>query len=161
MRQLSIILAYLIGLSSPSMAQDFKKGIMAYRAGDYTAAIKEWRPLAMTGDPGAQFLLGATYDYGHGVVQNYEEAAAWYRRAAEQGHSSAQYYIGFMYESGRGVPKNNIIAHMWFDIAASNLSEVGRENRSIIAKKMSPYAISKAKAMATECLNSNYKKCDD
>ena len=141
------------------MAQDFRKGIEAYRAGDYTAAIREWRPLAIAGDPGAQFLLGATYDYGHGVIQDYEEAATWYRLAAEQGHSSAQYYIGFLYESGRGVLQDNTIAYMWFNIAASNRSEVGRENRDIIAKKMSPYEISKAQAMTTECVNNNYKKC--
>ena len=159
MRQLIVILAYLIMIVSPSVAQDFRKGIEAYKAGDYTTAIREWWPLAMTGDPGAQFLLGATYDYGHGVIQDNEEAATWYRLAAEQGHSSAQYYIGFMYESGRGVPQDNTIAYMWFNIAASNLSEVGRENRDLIAKKMIPSAISKAKELATECIASNYKKC--
>ena len=161
MRYLSIIAAHLLILSSPSVAQDFKKGIVAYQTGDYTAAILEWKPLAIAGDSGAQFLLGATFEYGHGVVQNKKEAAKWYRKAAEQGHSSAQYYLGSLYESGQGVTQDNTIAYMWFNISALNLSEVGRENRSIIAKKMSPYAISKAKAMATECLNSNYKKCDD
>ena len=159
MRQLIIILAYMIMHASPSVAQDFRKDIEAYRAGDYTTAIREWWPLAMAGDSGAQFLLGATYDYGHGVVQDYEEAAKWYRLAAEQGHSSAQYYTGFMYESGRGVLQDNTIAYMWFDIAASNLSEVGKENKDLIAKKMIPSAISQAQDMATECIASNYKKC--
>ena len=100
MKHSSIIIACLVTLSSPSAAQDFKEGIEAYRAGDYKVAITKWTPLAMTGHPGAQFLLGASYDYGHGVVQDYVKATKWYQLAAEQGHSSAQYYIGLMYESG-------------------------------------------------------------
>ena len=106
---------------------DLETGFSAYRAGDYKVAITKWTPLAMTGHPGAQFLLGASYDYGHGVVQDYVKATKWYQLAAEQGHSSAQYYIGLMYESGRGVIQNNIMAHMWFNLSASNYSEVGRE----------------------------------
>ena len=159
MKNLIIISAFLMTLASPMGAKSFKKGIEAYKAGDYAAAVMEWRPLAMTGNSGAQFLLGATYEYGHGNMQDYREAAKWYRLAAEQGHSSAQYYIGLLYESGRGIMQDNTKAYMWFNISASNLSDTGRENMDIIAKKMTPVEILKAQAMAADCMNSNYKKC--
>ena len=146
-------------LSAPVAAQDFHKGVDAYRSGDYATAIIEWRPLAETGNSGAQFLLGAAYYFGHGVIQDYKQAANWYRLAAEQKHSSAQYYIGIMFENGRGVLQDNILAHMWFNISADNLSKVGREHRDRLAKKMTPADISKAQAMARECMSSDYKKC--
>ena len=37
--------------------------------------------------------------------------------------------------------------------------ENGAENRDIIAKKMTPQDISKAQAMASECMSSDYKNC--
>jgi uncharacterized protein len=159
MKNIAILLAFLVTLSSPVTAQDFDKGVDAYRSGDYATAIIEWRPLAETGNSGAQFLLGAAYYFGHGVIQDDKQAANWYRLAAEQKHSSAQYYIGIMFENGRGVLQDNILAHMWFNISADNLSKVGREHRDRLAKKMCPSDISKAQAMARECLRSDYKKC--
>ena len=159
MKHLAILLAFLLSLSSPVISQDFKKGVDAYRSGDYATAIIEWRPLAETGDSGAQFLLGAAYYFGHGVIQDDKQAANWYRLAAEQKHSSAQYYIGIMFENGRGVFQDNVLAYMWFNISADNLSEVGREHRDRVAKKMIPEDISKAQAMVRECMSSNYKNC--
>lgn len=159
MKYLGLILAFMITLPTPSQAQDFKKGIEAYKAGDYAAAIMEWGPLAISGESGAQFLLGATYDYGHGVIQDYKEAIKWYQLAAIQGHSSAQYFLGLKYERGHGVPSDNTIAYMWFSVAVSNLSKPGKENRDRIANKMKQPEINIAQIMANECTKSNYKNC--
>ena len=63
------------------------------------------------------------------------------------------------YKYGKGVPQDNIMAHMWYNIGAANGHELGGANRDKIAKTMTPAAIEKAKAMAGECLSSNYKKC--
>ncbi len=41
-------------------------------------ALREWRPLAKSGDPYAQYNLGTMYAYGHGVPQDYAEAAQRY-----------------------------------------------------------------------------------
>jgi hypothetical protein len=46
------------------------------------------------------------YDQGHGVPQDYAQAAIWYRKAAEQGLALAQSNLGVLYEEGRGVPKD-------------------------------------------------------
>ena len=45
----------------------------------------------------AQSNLGAMYDKGEGVKQDYAEAVEWYRRAAEQRGVDAQSNLGSMY----------------------------------------------------------------
>ncbi len=47
------------------------------------------------------------------------------------------------------------MAHMWYNIRSAN----GVENRDNIAKQMTSEDISKARALAKECMSSNYKKC--
>ena len=44
-----MVLAFLMTLSSPVIAQDFQKGFAAYNAGDYATALQEWTPLAEAG----------------------------------------------------------------------------------------------------------------
>jgi len=70
-------------------AQNLDKGGAAYSAGDYETALREWRPLADQGDADAQYWLGTIFNFGQGVLQNYAEAAEWYRLAAAQGHAPA------------------------------------------------------------------------
>jgi len=41
-----MVLAFLMTLSSPVVAQDFQKGLAAAQAGDYATALQEWTPLA-------------------------------------------------------------------------------------------------------------------
>ena len=40
----------LLIIASPVTAQDYNKGYAAYSAGDYAAALKEWKPLAEDGN---------------------------------------------------------------------------------------------------------------
>ena len=149
----------LIMLAAPISAQDFQKGLEAYRNGDYATALKEWTPLAEGGDSVAQYNLGVMYKNGWGVSQDDKEAVRWYRLAAEQGYAMAQFTLGAMYENGQGVLADYVIAHMWYDIADVNGNEKGAGNREDIAKEMMPEGISKAEAMATVCMISIYKKC--
>ena len=39
----------LMMLAAPISAQDFYKGVEAHQSGDYTTALKEWKPLAEQG----------------------------------------------------------------------------------------------------------------
>ena len=78
----------------------------AYAAGDYELALKNWRPLAETGDAPAQVNLGVMYNQGHGVVQDDKEAVRWYKLAADQGYSPAQWRLAIMYKTGTGVIQN-------------------------------------------------------
>ena len=59
--------------------------------------------MALYGDLDAQYNLGVRYENGLGVIQDYKNAATWYRLAAEQGHANAQYNLGAMYTNGQGV----------------------------------------------------------
>ncbi len=93
-------------------------GYQSYLKGDYSAAYKEWLPLAELGDVEAQFNLGVMYDQGAGVDQSLEKAADWYRKAAEQGFIDAQTNMGIMYFDGQGVPRDHNEASRWFQLAA-------------------------------------------
>ena len=51
------------------------------------------------------------------------------------------------------------MAYMWLNIGSANGIENTGKYRDIVAKMMTPADISKAQAMARECMSSDYKKC--
>ena len=63
------------------------------------------------------------YDQGHGLPQDYTQAAIWYRKAAEQGGAEAQFNLGLLFDNGHGVPKDYAEAYFWLDLAASGKTE--------------------------------------
>jgi hypothetical protein len=70
------------------------------------------------GDASAEFNLGNKYYDGHGVSQDYSEAATWYRKAAARGYAEAQLKLGTMYLTGKGVAKDPAEALTWYRKAA-------------------------------------------
>jgi TPR repeat protein len=146
---------------SGANAQDYDKGSAAYNAGDYQTALKEILPLAESGDARAQVTIGVMYGDGAGVLQNDVEAIKWFRLAADQGNSYAQNIIGWMYANGRGVIQSKMISHMWLNIASANGYKDSATDRDMVAKSMTKKEISKAQAMAQECLSSGYKNCGE
>ncbi|KTE17040.1 hypothetical protein ATE71_03375 [Sphingopyxis sp. H115] len=84
-----------VSLAAPALA-DVKDGVDAWQAGNYQAAVAEWRPLAIAGDADAQFNLGQAYKLGRGVPTDLGQAEAWYRRAAKQGHLQAEDNLGLV-----------------------------------------------------------------
>ena len=92
MKHITILLAFLITLSSPVAAQDFQKGYDAAQAGDFATALQEWAPLAEAGDAAAQINLGVMYAYGNGVLQDNVMAHMWYNIASANGASKAGEY---------------------------------------------------------------------
>ena len=88
---------FLSLLSAPSVWAAFDDGLTAYKAKDYPAAVREWRPLANDGNVKAQYMLGRVYFQ---VYQDYRKAVKWYKKAAEQGHAAAQYSLSGMYRDG-------------------------------------------------------------
>lgn len=117
---LSLVFAvlWLMVSQAPAQAQDFDKGLAAARAGDFTSAVAEWRPLAENGHVEAQFNLGALYEAGLGVSKSPEDAAGWYALSAGQGHAKAQYNLGVMFAEGRGVAQDDTRAATWLRKAA-------------------------------------------
>lgn len=64
-----------------------------------------------------------------------------------------------MYEQGVGIPQDYAVAHMWYNLADANGLEDAADYRDNVAKQMTPQDISRAQALASECLNSNYENC--
>ncbi len=91
---------------------------------DAVAALGRTEPAhTLPSSPGAeeridaeeQYRLGQRYNY---EVEDYAEAARWYRLAAEQGHAGAQYSLGLIYAMGRGVEQDYAEAAQWYRLAA-------------------------------------------
>ncbi len=92
--------AAMLGVAMPAHA-DVKAGVDAWQQGDYARAIAEWRPLAQSGDPDAQFNMGQAYKLGRGVQPDLNVALDWYRKAAAQGHLRAEDNLGLlMFQQG-------------------------------------------------------------
>ena len=100
------------------MAVEYEDGVAAHQRGDFTIAMRLWRPLAEQGNADAQCSLGFMYENGRGVPQDHAAAANWYRRAADQGHAGAQFNLGRMYAHGQGVPQDEAAAANWYRRAA-------------------------------------------
>lgn len=120
MRKILSSLALLIVLTLPLtlVAGQFADGMAALGRGDYTDAIKLFRPLAERGHNDAQYNLAFMYFMGHGVEKDRKTALTWYRKSADQGHPVAQFSIGQMYRYGRGVRRDYSEAVKWYKRAA-------------------------------------------
>jgi TPR repeat protein len=114
-----VVALFLAVLLLPALARaDFEAGTRAYEAGDFAAAMQEWRPLAEDGDVAAMRNLGQMYRLGQGVERDPAEAARWYRRAADIGFDRAQANLAALYLSGEGVDRDPARAAYWFEMAA-------------------------------------------
>jgi TPR repeat protein len=142
-----LILAVLVAL--PVLA-DFQAGLDAYQKGDYVGAVKEWRPLADSGDDVAQYNLGLLYLDGHGVPQSPVEAANWFRRAAEQDNAQAQHNLGAMYGSGQGVKRDYVQAYKWMNICAAKGNSGCATQRDLLDKKLKTAQLAEAQRLATD-----------
>ncbi len=89
-RSILIIPVMLFVLAGSVFAQDLKKGLAAYKRGDYKTAIEQWRPLAEAGHAGAQYNLGFNYVQGKGVPKDLVQAYFWFDLAARQNRGIAK-----------------------------------------------------------------------
>ena len=98
--------------------------------------------------PEAQYNRGVMHATGHGQPQNDVEAVKWFQKAAEGGHALAQCNLGVMHATGRGVPQDNVQAWAWFDIAATQGDDNALENKELIAARMAPEELDRARQLA-------------
>ena len=112
-------------------ARGLDKGVKAHSAGDYAAALAEFRPLAEKGNARAQIILGNVYATGEGAPKDAAEAVRWYRLAAEQGNAQGQVNLGSMYANGEGVPNDDVEAVRWFRFAAEQGHATGQVNLGV------------------------------
>ena len=108
--------------------EDYNKGVVTSKAGNYTEAVKWFRMAAEQGSVIAQFNLGSMYSNGQGVPRDHTEALKWFSIAAEQGSAPAQFNLGFMYHNGQVVPQDYAEALKWFSKAAKQGSAKAQTN---------------------------------
>ncbi len=60
---------------------------------------------------------------------------------------------------GQGLIKDNVYAYMWANIASANGNEEGTKLRDELEEQMTSADISKAQALARECVKKNFKDC--
>jgi hypothetical protein len=139
MKQISIIIALLISISTASWPQNsaevrldaviktqdqakdlktLKQGWSAYNLGNYEAALSLWMPLAEMGNPSAQVFIGLMHNQGHAVEQNINKAVKWYALASDQGHAPAKWRLAILYYHGSGLTKDYQKAAEFFYSAA-------------------------------------------
>jgi hypothetical protein len=119
---------------------------------DFAEAVKWTRLAADQGDVRAQYNLGGMYDNGEGVPQDDAEAVKWYRFAAVQSDTDAQYNLGGMYYNGQGVPKDLVEAYAWWVLAAASGDADAANNRSVVARELTPDQLSQGQKRAGELL---------
>ena len=130
-----VALVLSLSLAAPVLAGPYEDADAAYFKGDYTTALRLYRPLAEQGNADAQYSLGIMYAKGQGVPQNYAEAVTWYRKAADQGVAQAQHNLGLMYRDGQGVPQDYAQAHKWYRKAADQGDADAQYNLGIMYAK--------------------------
>lgn len=129
---------------------DFSEGLEAFDAGDYAAALEEWRPLAAAGDGDAQLALAGMYRLGVGVPRNSARAADLYRAAALQGHVSGQLNLGDFYATGTGVKRDLVRAHAWLSLAARRHHAWAIGRLAEVAAAMTAQEIAEAERLANQ-----------
>jgi TPR repeat protein len=72
-----------LALFGAVVAGPLEDGEVAYRSGDYAAAMRYWRALADQGNARAQYDIGLMYELGQGAPQDYAQALYWYVRAGD------------------------------------------------------------------------------
>ena len=99
-------------------AATFDAGLVAYRAGDFVTARRQWETVAASGSAEAQYMLGHLVQNGLGQPWSNAQAAVWYRQAAEQGLPEAQVALADLYIRGVGVEPSLETGAQWLARAA-------------------------------------------
>ena len=60
-----LMIILFVAIAAAVSAQDFDQGFAAFKSGDYSSALKEWKPLAEQGSAPAQYSLGVMYAHGN------------------------------------------------------------------------------------------------
>lgn len=94
------------------------EGARAYKDKNYPVAIREFEPLAESGNAVAQFYIGLMLENGQGLRMNTQLAMDWYLKSANQGYAPAQNNLGVLYEKGTNVELSNDQAAAWYLRAA-------------------------------------------
>ena len=94
-------------------------------SGAFASEFDETMKLAQEGDAASQLNLGAFYESGDGVVQDFDKAFSWYAKAAKQGDAVAAWKLGDFYSKGL---ERAIANHGSVSVIGSVVNKVGLSN---------------------------------
>jgi TPR repeat protein len=99
--------------------QWYKRGLDLWDQESYEEAFQCFeRGIAVNPNHvGLQYCLGCAYLHGEGVMQDFSQAATWFRRAADPGDADAQFALGRTYQYGLRHDDYSIAA-AWYLLAA-------------------------------------------
>jgi TPR repeat protein len=86
----------------------------------YAEAAALFRVAAEANVPQALHSLALMYEYGHGVMVNFDEARELYTQAVEQRHVESMYNLAMMYAQARGGDQDFVRARSLLETAAQS-----------------------------------------
>lgn len=94
------------GASAPAAASQAASTLARakelFKASRFSEALPLFQESASNGNAEGLLYMGAMYEYGHGMAQNYKQAGQWYEKAAAAGNADAMYRLGFLNFLGLG-----------------------------------------------------------
>lgn len=152
-----LLIAGLIAgaIFSSANAAQLDEAQAALRKGQFVVAYNMIQPLAVKGEPEAQFTLCGMFFEAQGVPKNDYEASRWCHAAAQNNHIEAMYNLALMYQNGEGVGQNFTEAKRWYSMAAErghtgaqfNLAELNGTNNRVAQQLAQSLATSPALAV--------------
>lgn len=92
---MSILSILLINISLVFAAgESFEAGWKYYQQGNFIEALQNWVPLAIDGNPAAQFNLSIMYEQGKGVPKDPETSVYWLEKSMQLGYAPALHNYG-------------------------------------------------------------------
>jgi TPR repeat protein len=114
----AIVLAALIGVSAPGLAQQ-PETFTQIRPGDVSVDPANLIAGAQQGDVRAINNLGLLWARGVGTEgPNFQEALRWWKEGARRGYSLSMNNLGLLYANGHGVKQSYEEAFKWWEMAA-------------------------------------------
>lgn len=110
----------LIGItvSFAASASSLDDGVTAFDRSDFKTAFAQFKPLAESGNPEAQYYLSLLYERGGGVKRDDAIALQWLRKSIDGGSTPAVWKMGWRYGRGIGITKDTSEAWKCFFKAA-------------------------------------------
>ncbi|MFV3128038.1 tetratricopeptide repeat protein [Niveispirillum sp. KHB5.9] len=91
-------------LAAPPALADIQAGRIAYSAGDYATAFKEFSAAADAGDSSGQYLAGEMLMQGRGTAKDVRRGMTLLEASARGGHVGAQSMVGALHAFGQDTP---------------------------------------------------------
>ena len=102
-------------------------------ARDLDTGMEILRLAAVRGGGDGMFKLGAMYEGGSIIPQDFGLARGWYERAAAAGSYAAAWSLGDIYIAARGVPRDDFLAYKWYYLAGLLAPRGERRNEALRA----------------------------